>query len=51
VHSIDEPLRWQSVAQDTEQYFGPQGSDVNNMLLEPYAATFAELFQQAARKR
>jgi thioesterase domain-containing protein/acyl carrier protein len=51
VHSIDEPLRWQSVAQDTEQYFGPQGSDVNNMLLEPYAATFAELFQQAARRR
>ena len=51
VHSIDEPLRWQSVAPDTEQYFGPQGSDINNMLLEPYAATFAELFQQAARKR
>jgi thioesterase domain-containing protein/acyl carrier protein len=50
VHSIDEPLRWQSVAQDTEQYFGPQDSDINSMLLEPYAATFAELFQQAAGK-
>ena len=49
VHSIDEPLRWQSVAQDSETYFGPQGCDINNMLLEPYAATFAELFQQAAR--
>ena len=51
VHSIDEPLRWQSVAQDAERYFGPQDCDFNSMLLEPYAATFAELFQQAARRR
>jgi hypothetical protein len=50
VHSIDEPLPWQSVAQDAEPYFGPQGSDINNMLLEPHAATFAGLFQQAARQ-
>jgi len=49
VHSIDEPLRWRSVAQNTEHYFGPQGADINSMLLEPYAATFADLFQQAAR--
>jgi thioesterase domain-containing protein len=50
VRSIDEPLRWQSVARDTEQYFGPPDCDFNRMLLEPYAATFAELFQQAARR-
>jgi thioesterase domain-containing protein len=51
VHSIDQPLRWQSVAPDSERYFGPQGCAINNILLEPYAATFADLFQQAARKR
>jgi thioesterase domain-containing protein len=51
VHSIARPLRWRSVAPDTEQYFGPRDSSMNNMLLEPHAATFAELFQQAARKR
>lgn len=51
VDAIDEPLRWKTVAKDAEQYVGPQGSHVNNMLLEPYAATFAELFQQAAGRR
>jgi len=51
VRSIDEPLRWQSVAQDSEPYFGPQGCDGHSMLLDPYVATFAELFQQAAMKR
>jgi hypothetical protein len=51
VHSIDEPLRWQSVARDAHPYFGPQGAHINNMLLEPYAATFAGLFQQAASQR
>jgi thioesterase domain-containing protein len=40
------PLRWRSVARDTEEYFGPDGCTSDNMLREPYAATFAELFGQ-----
>ena len=48
VHSIDEPLRWRSVAPDTAEFYGPGGCDFNNMLREPYVATFAALFQQAA---
>lgn len=50
VDSIDEPLRWQSVAQESERYFGPQDCDFSRMLLEPYAATFAALFQQAVSR-
>ena len=48
VHSIDEPLRWRLVAQDTAASYGPKGCSVHNMLHEPYVATFAALFQQAA---
>jgi thioesterase domain-containing protein len=42
-----EPLRWRAVAQQTEEYFGPDGCDNDIMLREPYAASFAELFRQA----
>ena len=41
-----QPLRWRSVARDTEEYFGPDGCTSDNMLREPFAATFAELFRQ-----
>jgi len=45
VRSRNIPLRWRSVTQ-TEEYFGPEGCNGENMLREPYAATFAELFRQ-----
>ncbi len=45
-----EPLRWREVAQQTEEYFGSDGCDNDNMLRQPYAATFAELFQQCCAR-
>jgi len=50
LQSGDEPLRWRSVAQDTEEYFGPDGCDGDLMLREPSALTFAELFRQCREK-
>lgn len=50
VRSRDEPLRWRSVVPHAEEYFGPDGCNVNNMLLEPYAATFAELLRQCGAR-
>jgi thioesterase domain-containing protein len=44
----DEPLRWRSVAQNVETYAGPEGCNGDNMLREPYAALFADLFRRAA---
>src|SRR5207244_12989213 len=38
--------KWQSVAQCTEEYLGPDGCDGATMLREPYAPIFAELFTQ-----
>jgi len=46
VPSRDEPLRWRSVVPHAEVYVGPEGCDGDNMLREPYAAPFAELFRQ-----
>lgn len=42
--SGDIPLHWQSVAQSTEQYSGPDDCNGDLMLREPYAPAFAELF-------
>ncbi len=42
----DAPLRWRSVAQYAEEFVGPDDCNGDNMLLEPYAPTFAELFRQ-----
>jgi thioesterase domain-containing protein len=42
-------LRWRSVAQRTETYFGPDGCDGDAMLREPYAPRFAELLELAQR--
>jgi thioesterase domain-containing protein len=46
VRTRDEPLRWRSLAQSTEEFFGPHGCTGDLMLREPYAATFANLFRQ-----
>jgi len=48
--SADAPLRWRSVAQCSEQYFGPEGCNGDTMLREPYAAAFAGLFRQCCEK-
>ncbi|HMH81377.1 MAG TPA: thioesterase domain-containing protein [Gemmatimonadales bacterium] len=44
--SRDEPLRWRSVVPHAEEYFGPDGCNVDSMMLEPYAATFAEALRR-----
>ncbi|PWU14789.1 MAG: thioesterase [Verrucomicrobia bacterium] len=44
VHSSDLPLRWRQLAEQVEEFYGPDGCLTDLMLLEPYAATFAELF-------
>lgn len=44
--SGEAPLQWRSVAQGTEEYFGPDGCEGHNMLLEPYAHVFASLLRQ-----
>jgi thioesterase domain-containing protein len=46
VRSRDEPLRWRSVVPHAEEYFGPDGCNLDNMMLEPHAPAFAELFKQ-----
>jgi thioesterase domain-containing protein len=48
--TADVPLRWQAVAQYTEQYFGPDDCNGDVMLREPFAATFAELFRQCRER-
>jgi hypothetical protein len=49
-HSGDIPLHWQSVAQSTEQYFGPDDCNGDLMLREPYAPAFADLFARCREK-
>jgi hypothetical protein len=49
--TLEEPLRWRSVAGRSEAYFGPDGCNTDNMLLEPYAPAFAELFRGAVHGR
>jgi thioesterase domain-containing protein len=50
MRSRDEPLRWRSVVPHAEEYFGPDGCNLDTMMLEPYAATFAELFSQCGAR-
>lgn len=50
VHSGKEPLRWQSLAQDAEVCYGPDGCNGDNMLREPFAPAFAELFTQCRER-
>jgi thioesterase domain-containing protein len=44
-------LCWRSVAQVAEEYFGPGGCDSHDMLREPAAAAFAELFRRCENAR
>jgi len=46
----DYQLRWQSVAQHADEYFGPEGCNSDTMLREPYAPVFAELFRQCSAR-
>ena len=41
----DARLRWQRVARDTEEYFGPADCGGDGMLLEPHVPATAELFR------
>ncbi len=42
-------LKWRSLAR-TEEYYGPEDSDGDNMLRERHAAAFAELFRRCRDK-
>jgi len=44
--SYNQPLRWKLVASGSEEHFGPDGCHGYNMLREPYAGVFAELYNQ-----
>jgi hypothetical protein len=50
LNSAGVPLQWRSVAQYTEELFGPDGCQATNMLLEPYALAIAELFRRCREK-
>jgi thioesterase domain-containing protein len=45
--SSRQPLRWRSVAERAEEYYGADNCDTDVMLLEPYARNFATLFEQS----
>ena len=47
VNSADQPLRWRSSAQHAAEYYGPNGCVTDDMLLEPHARVFAQLFENA----
>ena len=44
--SGNEPLRWKLVASGSEEHFGPDGCNGYDMLREPYARIFAELYNK-----
>lgn len=46
----DAARRWRSVAPRAEEYFGPDGCGSQDMLREPHAGAFAELFEEAVWK-
>jgi len=45
--SPNEPLRWKLVAAASEEHFGPDGCNGYDMLREPHARIFAELYGKA----
>jgi thioesterase domain-containing protein len=45
----DALAQWPSVARDIGKFFGPDGCDGANMLREPYAAAFADLFRRSVQ--
>jgi len=50
MHSRAEPLRWRAVAPHAEQYFGPDNSNPDVLLLDPDAPVVADLFRQCREK-
>ena len=40
-------LHWRPLAEQFQEYYGPQGCDGYTMLLEPTAPAFAELFRRS----
>lgn len=44
--SSRQPLRWRSVAERVDTFYGPDDCDTDVMLLEPNARVMAELFNQ-----
>jgi thioesterase domain-containing protein len=50
-NSRDEPLHWRFLAQQAREFSGPPACDPDIMLLEPFAATFADLFRQSQAKK
>lgn len=49
--SSNEPLRWTLVATRHEEHFGPDGCNGYDMLREPYARVFAELYKKPVAPR
>ena len=45
-----KPFQWRTVAKETEVHFGPEASHGDNMLRDPYAAAFADLFRQTCAR-
>lgn len=48
-NSSRQPLRWRSVAERVEEFYGPEDCHTDVMLLEPYARIFAELFANSLK--
>ena len=44
--SHNEPLRWKLAAARSEEHFGPDGCQGYDMLREPHASVFAELYKK-----
>ena len=49
--SYNEPLRWRTVAAKSEEYFGPGGCQGHDMLREPHAHVFAEIYNKLVTAR
>jgi hypothetical protein len=50
LRSGNKPLHWRSVARESEEYFGPDGCDSDEMLREPNVPAVAELFRRCREK-
>ena len=43
-------LRWRSVAQRTEEYFGPDDCDTDTMFRDPHVSIFADIFRDCCER-
>jgi hypothetical protein len=46
VDTPDVPLRWRTVAQSSDEFYGPDDCSGDLMLRDPYVHLFADLFRQ-----